>query len=307
MTLPVSAHETEQKITSAGAATESKKPKVKQGAYWEKGKFYYYKNGKKQYNYFRKIKGEYYYFGSKGYAVKYTIHIDGKLRLFDKEYKMVTTDKERFVKVGNRSYYLKKDDTVVKGWFIASNGKLYYASRATGQIIKGHMCEGIRLGDKTGAAQASPARDAKMEVIRALEKITTPNMTKAQKLRAAWNYVVGGRFYYMGYYPNLNQTGWQHDITNKMFKYGGGNCYGFASVFAAFARQIGYNPYIVCGRVPGSRDGASDRMTRHAWVRINGANYDPEAHYAGWARGIYGYGYYPMTHQIQRIVSFSGL
>lgn len=51
---------------------------------------------------------------------------------------------------------------------------------------------------------------------------------------------------------------------------------GYACAFAALAREIGYDPYVVCGRVPGTRDGAGDGFTRHSWVIINGLHYDPE-------------------------------
>ena len=68
--------------------------------------------------------------------------------------------------------------------------------------------------------------------------------------------------------------------------------YGFSCIFAALAREIGYTPYMICGRVPGSRDGAADGFTRHCWVKINGLYYDPEAQYAGWMTGDYGYDYY---------------
>ena len=44
---------------------------------------------------------------------------------------------------------------------------------------------------------------------------------------------------------------------------------------------------MICGRVPGSRDGAADGFTRHCWVKINGLYYDPEAQYAGWMKGVY--------------------
>lgn len=43
---------------------------------------------------------------------------------------------------------------------------------------------------------------------------------------------------------------------------------------------------MICGRVPGSRDGAADGFTRHCWVKINGLYYDPEAQYAGWMTGF---------------------
>ena len=45
-------------------------------------------------------------------------------------------------------------------------------------------------------------------------------------------------------------------------------------------------------------------LTRHCWVEINGLYYDPEAQYAGWMTGVYGYDYYPISHQIQRVVNF---
>ena len=82
---------------------------------------------------------------------------------------------------------------------------------------------------------------------------------------------------------------------------GGGDCYGFACTFAAMAREIGYNPYVVLGRVSGTRDGAADGLTSHGWVIIDGCYYDPEAQFDGWARGVYGLGYYPMYLQILSI------
>ena len=76
----------------------------------------------------------------------------------------------------------------------------------------------------------------------------------------------------------------------------------------ALAREIGYTPYMICGRVPGSRDGAADGLHVIAVVEcINGLYYDPEARgqYAGWMT----YGFMVMiiiriSHQIQRVVNF---
>ena len=45
--------------------------------------------------------------------------------------------------------------------------------------------------------------------------------------------------------------------------------------------ELGYNPYVVLGRVSGTRDGAADGLTRHGWVMIDGAYYDPEARVCG--------------------------
>ena len=69
--------------------------------------------------------------------------------------------------------------------------------------------------------------------------------------------------------------------------------------------QIGYNPYVVLGRVSGTRDGAADGLTSHGWVIIDGCYYDPEAQFAGWYRGVYGSGSYDINHQIKSIVRFA--
>jgi hypothetical protein len=141
-----------------------------------------------------------------------------------------------------------------------------------------------------------------------VSSITTDKMTKAQKLRACWNYMVSrSRFYYVSKYPNINEANWQKKTAYNMFTTHAGNCYSFACGFAALADEVGYNAYVVCGRVSGSRDRSSDGLTRHAWVRIDGKYYDPEAQFAGWCRGIYGSSSYYIRHKIVKVVQYSKL
>lgn len=65
-----------------------------------------------------------------------------------------------------------------------------------------------------------------------------------------------------------------------------GNCYGFASTLAAFAKELGYKKIeLIDGRTPGTRDHAPDGFTGHCWVRIDNRYYDPEADWAGWMTG----------------------
>ncbi len=70
-------------------------------------------------------------------------------------------------------------------------------------------------------------------------------------------------------------------------------------------RDVGYNPYVVLGRVSGTRDGAADGLTSHGWVIIDGCYYDPEAQFAGWYKGVYGSGSYDINLQIKSIVRFA--
>jgi len=134
--------------------------------------------------------------------------------------------------------------------------------------------------------------------------ITNERMSKRQKLSACWSYIADGKFHYAGKYPSLRMSGWQKKTACDMLSAHTGNCYSYACASAALAEEAGYKPYIICGHVRGSRDHAADGFTRHAWVKINGLHYDPEAQYAGWMRGVYTRNYYPASHRIQKVVKY---
>lgn len=174
-----------------------------------------------------------------------------------------------------------------------SNGKTKGTYDTKGLTVKGPAKDDLIDGKVSKKAQSI------------LAKITTSKMTKSQKLSACWRYVTSGsNFSYWPKYPTLTKTDWQKECALDMLTTGRGNCYSFACAFAALASEIGYSPSVICGRVSGTRDGASDGMTRHCWVMIGGAYYDPEAQYAGWYKGVYGSGSYDISHTIQKIVPF---
>ncbi len=300
-----------QSTEAANTGTENTQPQTesekteqkKRGLVEIKGSYYYYqKDGKKLKNKWKKIDGYSYYFGKNGKAKTYSAKIDGKLYVFNKKGQLKTGKKSRILTIGIRKYYVDKKGCAITGWHVVG-GKLYYADTKTGLLYQNRTYNGIKFS-KTCAAESTTAARLKIKTMSIISSITNGKMSKSQKLRACWNYVVGGRFSYGSRYPNLNQGGWQKETALHMFNNHWGNCYSFACAFAALAKEVGYSPYIVCGRVSGSRDGAADGMTRHAWVQINGAYYDPEAQYAGWARGIYGAGGYYVSHQVQRRVLF---
>ncbi len=279
-------------------------PAKKRGLIEKNGAYYYYgKDGKKLKSKWKKIGDYYYYFKKDGKAQTYSAKIDGKICVFDRKGRLKKGDSDRIVKIGNRRYYVSPSGRAHTGWQIVKN-KLYYADTKTGLIYQSRTYSGIKFSG-TGAAENTTAAKLKIKVMGIVSSITNSKMSDGQKLRACWNYVVNrGRFSYGSRYPNLNSAGWQRETALHMLTYHWGNCYSFACAFAALANEVGYHPYVVCGRVSGSRDGAADGLTRHAWVRINGCYYDPEAQFAGWAGGIYGSSYYGVSHQIQRIVDF---
>lgn len=268
-------------------------------------KLYYYNNGKMLKSSWKRYNGKKYYFGTNGYAARGGHIINKQVYVFDDNCCLMENKANRIVTASSRRFHIKdKYGHVSTGYFIYKNN-LYFADSRGRLDQKRYRQNGQLYFTASGAARKNYNALLKMQVMKIVESITTPQMSKSQKLYACWKYVVYDGFYYGGPDPDLDQKGWARQEALRMFNTGVGNCYGFSCIFAALAREVGYNPYMICGRVPGSRDGAADGYTRHCWVRIDGLYYDPEAQYAGWMTGVYGDGYYPIGHQIQRIVNFS--
>lgn len=275
---------------------------VKKGLVQEGGKYYYYKNGKRIKNSWKNIGKNRYYFGSKGDACTFRIKLGKKVYLFRPNGTLIRPSKASFVTRGKNRYYVSKKGVASTGWFLVKKN-LYHAD-SLGRLRRNKTYDGIKF-DKYGKAKSSTATKLKKKTMSIVSSITNSKMSKSQKLRACWNYVAcSGRFGYWPKYPNINKKGWQKSTALDMLNSRSGNCYSFACAFAALAKEVGYSPKIVCGRVSGSRDGAADGMTRHCWVKIKGLHYDPEAQYAGWYRGVYGNSGYGVTHSIQKIVDF---
>ncbi|MDD7208881.1 MAG: transglutaminase domain-containing protein [Lachnospiraceae bacterium] len=285
------------------AETEPTVTEEKSGLVRENGKYHLYSDGKLIKKSWQTVDNARYYFDNKGNAVVGSNKIGKTVYIFKQNGKLFCPKKARFTKVNNSYYLADRNGKAVKGWQVVDK-KLYYMNK-NGMMIKDRKIENIRLG-ADGSAKKSSRTKLKIKVINIVNDITTEKMSKRQKLRACWNYCVShSRFRYSSAkYPNLRKSGWYRDTAYDMLTTRRGNCYSFACAFAALADQVGYDCKVVCGRVSGSRDHASDGLTRHAWVQINGRNYDPEGEFAGWKRGVYGLGSYSIRHTVQKKVTF---
>ncbi len=204
--------------------------------------------------------------------------------------------------IENHMYYFASTGKMKTGWFTAK-GKLYYATKK-GRLKHDTKYKGITFNSK-GYAKSNTASKLKKKTMSIVSKITTSKMTKKEKLKACWDYITKhSRWKYAGIYPDDFKSGWQISMAYTMLTKKKGNCYGFACGFAALANEVGYDSYVVVGRVSGSRDRASDGMTRHSWVMINGRYYDPEAQYAGWYKGVYGKKSYSVKHKTEKKYKF---
>ena len=287
-----------QEVQAASTRTQKKN-----GFYEErKGKYCYYKKGKKLKKKWKKIKGSYYYFGKDGYAYTTNHSVNGVRYLFREDGRLYKKNPSAFVKVRGRTYYVNKRGEVKIGWFHI--GKYMYYADSHGKIKQGGSYQGVKFNSK-GRAKYSYSLEVRMKVQNVLDSITTNKMSKGQKLSACYNYLVrnGGFGYSTAYYPNLRASKWYLVTADRMLTLKRGNCYSFACAFAAFAKELGYNPYLMCGRVPGSRDGASDGYTRHCWVMIDGRHYDPEGAYAGWG-GCFGSAGFTTSYTLQQRTLF---
>lgn len=276
--------------------------KVKNGVVKE-GKYYRcYQKGKLVKNKWITWKKARYYFNAKGRAVAgISMKQNGKVYVFARNGKLLKAKKARMITIGNTTWYVSKEGTASVGWFTV-DGKLYYAD-SKGRLYKNRTRDGIQFS-KTGAAKSSTDSELKIVCMDILSRITNSSMTKSQKLSACWSYVIHNISYEL--YDSDGNSGWQRRLALRTLKRGRGDCSGFACAFAALAYEIGYDPYVICGRVTGTRDGAADGMTSHTWVTIDGLYYDTEAQYAGWMKGIYASGSYPINHTVSSRTRYAG-
>ncbi len=268
----------------------------------EAGRRYFVKKTGRMASGWLKISGKKYYFSPEdGEPLTGAQEIGGKHYIFNSKGQLAQSDGISLVAAGGRYYCADKNGHAASGWHLIK-GKLYYASK-TGKAKTSTTYQGIAFGSR-GAAKNSITARSKIKAMQVFASITNENMTKSQKLAACWDYIISGSFRYAAKYPNLQSFGWQRKTAYEMLTSHSGNCYSFACAFAALASEAGYQPYVICGRVRGSRDRAADGYTRHAWVQINGLHYDPEAQYAGWHRGIFQSSRYPAAHTIQMTTAY---
>lgn len=156
-----------------------------------------------------------------------------------------------------------KGTPVSVGWH-EYNGKMYYVYR-DGKCAANRTVGGIRC-TKDGYASNMDQVKCKLAAKKFIAQHTTANMTKEQKLRACFNYIVG----YNRFVGNMSPTKEEFQTTTWVYKYGlqmfrnglTGNCYGISSSFAAVAKELGYQPYVIT--IPEG----------HGFVMIDGRYYD---------------------------------
>ena len=121
-------------------------------------------------------------------------------------------------------------------------------------------------------------------VAEALVKLTLPENTRRQDLKAVYNHVKNDFSYLPRNYYASGATGWEIEEALTIFRTGKGNCYCYAGAFCALARGLGYNAVTYSGTM-GNQD------QPHAWTEISldGGIYicDPEIEWNYWYLQMY--------------------
>lgn len=137
-----------------------------------------------------------------------------------------------------------------------SDGKTYGSYDKKGLSVKIPPASGV-----TDAQLRQKAREV-------VAKITTPDMTKRQKLEACFRYIRNGSWN-RNLFPDRTRKDWKYKCAMDELTTREHNCYGFSHGFAALAREVGCTPYII--EIP----------LYHCFVQIDGKYWDN----LGWLMG----------------------
>ncbi len=186
------------------------------------------------------------------------------------------------VEINGKKYYFDSKGIQRTGWQ-KIDGSYYYfkiAKKAKGYMVTNKKVNGIKL-KKSGKASTSGNAKSKLKVLvkaqQFMEKATKPAMTKKEKLKACWNYMIKN-VRYVGYEPFKNTSHWDQTYANRIFDKGKGTCFAMGSAFAYVANACGYTAYAVEGG-------------GHGWAEINGKIYDPSWVYRDTKHSYFGMSY----------------
>lgn len=192
------------------------------------------------------------------------------------------------VKIRSKQYYFDKKGVQHVGWQKIGS-RYYYFKIARGSnayMVKSSTVNGITL-DARGRAATDSTSLRKLKIMVAanqtVESITTPLMSKKEKLQICFNYTKT-KFGYTTPRTFSATSGWEMDYAEDMFFRGRGNCFSYAAAFAFLANAVGYNKVYVI-----SSGG-------HGWAEIGGKVYDPD-----WALASSVDSYFAMSYSLSGV------
>ena len=201
-----------------------------------------------------------------------------------------------WTKVGDKWVFFRKDGSVPSGKQII-NGNLdgQDAARYTVNGVYDPAFRGAVTADGADwlvmngkALKVATASDRTLfRAFGEVAKATKPNMTKAEKLRACFDYCKTAYDECRPRTPHYTGIDWPVIYANDMFVNGSGNCCSYAAAFAYLAKAIGYENVYACN------------SGGHGWAEVDGLIYDPE-----WSKIQNSYTYYALSYYTPTDVSY---
>ncbi len=205
------------------------------------------------------ISGARYYFLSSGVMVTGLRAVGGSLYCFSENGNTKGQMQTGFQTVNGKTYYFGSDGAALRGWQTIGGTTYYFGND---YVLTNKQVNNVVASDACGTMKEKTLWRAEILV----SKLTTPGMSKEEKLRACFmNLATPGN--YGGGNPRIpHYTGmdWVEIYANDIFIGGSGNCLSMAAAFAYMAKACGYTEVYGCN------------STGHGWTEINGLIYDPE-------------------------------
>lgn len=220
----------------------------------------------------------------------------GNRYYYDAYGNMVTS---RMIQVKKQWYYCTKSGKLKRGWLRYKGNRYYFYKNykmARNVILKQKYK--INKDGKLVETFGKEIVEARKIAEQIVKKITDKNMSKSQKLYAAYVYVVK-KTSYEGNTPSGNRNEkWAAKCAIETLRYKAGECQGFSAAFVYLAKVIGYEDAHLC---IGSTMSAAYPWAPHGWaeITINGTKYlfDPEIEYKNKTCGKL---YKKQYHQVSR-------
>ena len=188
-------------------------------------------------------------------ATHYIVYRKNAKGKWDRIATLAGANKVGYVHVFSKKFPIVKDKTytyTVRSY--CSTGKTYGGYNKTGKKVK---------ATPAGEAEIKKA-EANAEKI--VNQITNSSMTKAQKLKVCFDWVIKHPYENRRVFARI--PGWTGYYANDHFVYGKGDCHSDACAFAYLAKALGYSNIYVCTDTAGTANA-------HSWAEVDGLVYDP--------------------------------
>lgn len=197
--------------------------------------------------------------------------------------------------IDGSKYYYDSKGNLMKDGIVGSKSVGWYYADKNGRInlnyVNGITYKGANWIVSNGKAKKA-STSADMVLFRAAKEVakaTNTSMTRAQKLRACFDYCKVAYAELNPRIPHYNGMDWPIVYANDMFIDGAGNCFSYGAAFAYMAKAIGYTNVYCC------------HSGGHGWAEIDGKVYDPE-----WSKHYHVYDYFGLDYDTHTDQDYKG-